>query len=291
MNLITGASGMMGGEVMEEMRKTKRPMTAMYRDAEDAKKAPAGVSTVIADYADKGSLRRALQGIEAVYLVCSPIPQLVELESNAIDVCAERGVRHVVLNSALGAEDYPKSFPAWHRRVEEKLKSSGLNYTILRPNSFMQNILAYSGPSIRTQGVFYSSMGNAKISFIDVHDIATLAAKVLDAPQAHAGKTYELNGPEAVSYTEVAAKISRVAGRTVKYVDIPEAAQQKAMLEQGMPEWLVTALLDLQKYYSVAGKGAEVTEVLPRLLGRAPVTLDQFLEENKDSFRAQAAGA
>jgi uncharacterized protein YbjT (DUF2867 family) len=195
-----------------------------------------------------------------------------------------------VLNSAIGAEDYAKSFPSWHRKVEDKLKASGLKYTILRPNGFMQNIVMYNAPSIRSQGAFYQALGDAKISLIDLRDIAAVAAKALTEPQAHAGKTYELNGPEALSNGEVAARISRVAGRPVQYVDIPDEAQRKAMLEIGMPEWQVTALLELQEYYR-SGKCAKVTEVLPRLLGRAPRTLDQFLEEKKESFRSQAASA
>jgi uncharacterized protein YbjT (DUF2867 family) len=291
MNLITGVTGMMGSAVLEEARKTKLPVKAMYRDGEDAKKAPASVGNVIADYADKESLRKALENIEAVYLVCSPIPQLTELESNAIEVCIEKRVRHVVLNSALGAEDYPKSFVSWHRKVEEKLKASGLKYTILRPNSFTQNLLTSAAPTVRTQSEFYAAMQNAKVSLIDVRDIAAVAVKALSDPRAHEDKTYELNGPEALSYPEVATKISQAIGRPVKYVDIPEEAQRKAMLDQHMPEWLVTALLDLQRYYTVNGKGGEVDEVLARLLGHAPIRLDQFLEENKEAFRGQAAGA
>jgi uncharacterized protein YbjT (DUF2867 family) len=290
MILITGASGQVGRAVLVEVHKTKKPAKAMYRNPDDASKAPAGVPSVIADSADKASLRRALQGIETAFLVCWPIPQLVEMESNAIDACKEVGVKHVVLNSAIGAQDYAKSFPSWHRKVEEKLKGSGMKYTILRPNGFMQNIVMYNAPSIRAQGAFYQALGDAKISLIDLRDIAAVAAKALTEPQAHVGKTYELNGPEALSNGEVAARISRVAGRPVQYVDIPDEAQRKAMLEIGMPEWQVTALLELQEYYR-SGKCAEVTEVLPRLLGRAPKTLDQFLAENKESFRRQAAGA
>jgi uncharacterized protein YbjT (DUF2867 family) len=219
------------------------------------------------------------------------MPQLVELESNAIDVCAEKRVGHVVLNSSLGAEDYRKSFPSWHRKVEEKLKACGLKYTILRPNSFMQNLLTAVAPSVRAKGAFYAAMGNAKVSYIDVRDIGAVVAKLLSEPQAHAGKTYELNGPEAFSDAEVAAKISRVTGRKVEFVDIPESAQRAAMLEQGMPEWLVSTLLDLQRYYTAEGKGGEVTDALARLMERAPVTLDRFLEKPKDSFQEQAASA
>lgn len=290
MILITGATGTVGRAVLAEVSRAALPFKAMYRSEADGRKAPAGVSAVIGDYANKETMKTALAGVDTVFLVCSPVRELIELESNAIDACREAGVRHIVLNSALGAEDYPKSFPSWHRQVENKLKASGLGYTILRPNSFMQNILAYSAPSIRAQGAFYAAMGNARTSLVDVRDIAAVAAKVLASPAAHEGKTYELNGPEAVTNGELGRRISRVTGRPVQFVDIPEAAQRKAMLEMGMPEWQVTALLELQQYYT-GGKGGEVTDVLPKLLGRAPVALDQFLSEFKDSFREQAARA
>ena len=291
MILVTGASGQVGRQALEEVLKTGKPVKAMYRSAEDARSALSGVEAVIADFADKASLAKALQGIEAIYLVCSPIPQLVELESNVIDACKQASVGYVVLNSALGAGDYPKSFPAWHRKVEDKLKASGLRYAIFRPNSFMQNIAAYNAPSIRAQGAFYSAMGEAKLSLIDVRDIAAILAKALTNPAAFAGKTIELNGPEPFSYSEIAAKISRVAGRAVQFVNIPEEVQRKSMLDLGMPEWQVNALLELQQYYTVAGKGADVTPPIKDFLGRSPITLDHYLNENKDVFRSRAVGA
>jgi uncharacterized protein YbjT (DUF2867 family) len=189
------------------------------------------------------------------------------------------------LNSALGAADYPKSFPSWHRRVEDKLRASGLGYTILRPNGFMQNIVAFYAPSIRAQGSFYAAMGNAQISYIDVRDVASVAALALGSPAGHAGKIYELNGPEAVTCADIAERISRIANRQVTFVDIPEDAQRKSMLDLGMQ-----ALIELQQYYK-NGQGGDVTDVLPALLGRPPVNLNQFLEEFKEQFRSQATGA
>ena len=289
MILVTGASGNAGGAVVRQVLKTNRPVKAMYRSSEDAAKVPTGVGGVIADFADKASLGSSLEGVDAVYLVCSPVRELVELEGNMLDACREAGVRHVVLNSALGAEDYPKSFPGWHRRVEDKLKASGLAYTILRPNSFMQNILTYNAPSIRSQGAFYAAMGNARTSFIDVRDVAAVAARTLTSP-GHAGKTYELNGPEALTYAEVAGKITRASGRTVQYVDIPVAQQKQAMLDQHMPDWQVTALLDLQAYYT-GGKGSDVDDVVSTVLGRAPAAMDQFLAEFAVSFVAKTGAA
>jgi uncharacterized protein YbjT (DUF2867 family) len=290
MILITGASGSAGGAVLEAAVIAGAPLRAMYRTEEDTRKAPQGVASVVADFADKSSLRKALLGIESVYLVCGPVPQLVELEGNMIDACKEAGVRHIVLNSALGAGDFPKSFPSWHFQVEQKLKDSGLAYSILRPNGFLQNIVTYNAGSIRAQGAFYAAMGDAKISMIDVRDVGAVAAKILLDPQPHAGKIYELNGPEAVSNSEVAERISRVAGREVSYVDIPEDAQRKAMLDLGMPEWQVTAILELQEYYCT-GRCAAVDGTVAKLLGKAERTLDQYLQENAASFQSQAASA
>jgi uncharacterized protein YbjT (DUF2867 family) len=284
MILVTGASGNAGGAVLQELRKSGAPFRGMYRNQEEASKAPAGVSTVVADFSSRESLINALAGVDSVYLVCSPIPALVELESNVIDACHETDVKHVLLNSALGAADYPKSFPAWHRIVEDKLKASGLGFTIFRPNSFMQNILSFFAPSIRQQAAFYAAMGNARVSFLDLRDIAAVIARVAVAPTEHLGKTYELNGPEAITYAELAQRIARISGRPVQYIDIPEAAQRASMLGMGMPAWQVDALLDLQRYYT-GGQGGAVTDVLPQLLGRPPMKIDLFLNEFRDSFR------
>jgi uncharacterized protein YbjT (DUF2867 family) len=153
----------------------------------------------------------------------------------------------------------------------------------------MQNVLTYYAPSIRTQGAFYSSMGNARTSYLDVRDIAVVAAKALHGGE-HDGQTYELNGPEALTYAEVADKISKHAKISTKYVDIPLEAQRKAMLDQGMPEWQVTALLELQEYY-INGQGGSVDGLLERLLGRPPIRMDAFLQEYAGEFRGQSARA
>ena len=287
MILITGASGNVGRAVIQAVRATGSPFRALYRSATEAAKATPGTVAVIGDFADRASLKKAVEGVDSIFLVCSPIPELVQLETNVIEAAKESGtVRHIVLNSALGAEDYPKSFPSWHRRVEETLKASGLGYTIVRPNSFMQNILAYMAPGIRAQGAFYSAAGAARYSYLDLRDIARAVARILTAPDDHAGKVYELNGPEALTNGELAVRISRTAGRLVTFVEIPEDIQANAMTDLGMPEWQVTALLDLQRYYT-GGQGGQVTNTLRDLLAEEPITIDRFLEEFKDAFAAE----
>jgi uncharacterized protein YbjT (DUF2867 family) len=293
MILVTGASGTVGKEVLREVaraqKKTGAEFRAMYRSANDAAQAPEGTDTVVADFADKASLAAAFRGVESVYLVCSPVRELVELEGNAIEACEAAGVRRLVLNSALGAGEWPKSFPSWHRKVEDKLKSTGLAYCILRPNTFTQNVLTYYAPSVRAQGAFYGAYGNAPVSYVDIRDIALVAAKALRGGESD-GQTYELNGPEALSCEQVAQKISQHTGTHTRYVDLPPQALHKGMTDQGMPEWQATALVELQEYYTT-GKGGNIDTTLQRLLGGPPRTLDQFLVEFASDFRGQAAKA
>jgi uncharacterized protein YbjT (DUF2867 family) len=286
MILITGGSGSVGRAVLAEVAGSGAKHRAMYRSQADAARAPAGTEIEIADFSDKASLERALQGVESVYLVCSPIPELVQLEGNAIDASEAAGVRRIVLSSALGAGDYGKSFPSWHRKVEDHLRKSKMAHCVLRPNSFLQNVVTYYAPSIRAEGAFYAAMGNARTSYLDVRDIAVVAAKALSG--AYDGKTYELNGPEALTCGEVAEKIAKHAGIAVRYVDIPAEAQRKAMLDRGMPGWQVTALLELQEYYT-GGRGGTVDGVLEGLLGRPPISMDRFLAEFAEEFRGPAA--
>ena len=129
-------------------------------------------------------------------------------------------------------------------------------------------------------------MRSARTSYVDVRDIAVVIAEALRSPE-HAGKTYELNGPEALTCAQVAEKISQHSRVTARYIDIPAEAQREAMLNQGMPDWQVQALLELQGYYT-GGQGGEVDGVLEGLLGRPPVTMDRFLEEFwRESFAAR----
>src|SRR6266849_7291107 len=125
MILITGASGTVGKAVLSDVARSGAKHKAMYRSAEDAAKAPSETPTVVADFAKKETLAPALRDAESVYLVCSPVPDLVQLESNMIDASVAAGVRHLVLNSALGARDYAKSFPSWHPKSKTSSAARG----------------------------------------------------------------------------------------------------------------------------------------------------------------------
>jgi uncharacterized protein YbjT (DUF2867 family) len=284
MILIAGASGTTGRAVLSSALARGLPLRAMYRSRAEAEKAPPAANPVVADFADPESLRSALAGVTAAFVVCAPIPELVQLETNMIEACKAAGVRHIVLNSALGAKDYEKSFPSWHAEVEDHLRASGLGWTILRPNGFMQNIVTFNAGSIRSDGAFYAAMGDAKISLVDVRDVADAAVEALSDPAVHTGQIYALNGPEALSQSDIALRLSRLLQRDISFIDVPETAQRDAMLASGMPAWQVDAILDLQAYYR-SGRCSDTSAPPSLSVSRHRRTLDAFLTENVDAFR------
>ncbi len=153
----------------------------------------------------------------------------------------------------------------------------------------MQNVVNFYAPTIRTQGAFYAALHDAPIAYIDVRDIAAAAARVLTSDD-HAGRIYTLTGAELLTHAGMAARIGRLIGRPVRYVDLSPADLKNAMLAQGTPAWLADALLELQQYYT-DGPGASLTQDVREVLGRAPSDFDTFLREHAESFRAGAASA
>jgi uncharacterized protein YbjT (DUF2867 family) len=275
---VTGSSGSVGAAVVRELlARGGPPVRAMYRDAKDLPLLPKGVQPVQADYADPASLDRVLEGIESAYLVCAAVPELVELETNFLFACKKAATRHVVIQSALGAADFSKSFPAWHRQVEDKANALGVPNTVLRPNGFMQNISAYSGPTIRAQDCFYDALGSAKISYIDVRDVAAAGVKAL-TDRATLGAVYELHGPEAIGTEELARRLTKAAGRPIRGVDLTPEQLKQGMIAAGMPANRAQPVADLYAYYR-SGKGEGSSQVLQSLIGRAPRTMDAYLAE------------
>jgi uncharacterized protein YbjT (DUF2867 family) len=287
MILITGASGNVGREVLRQAAAAGLRLRAAYQSADKATQAPAGVETVLMDYGKPETLRAAFREIEKLFLVGPPTADLVQMEANAVDQAKRASVPHIVKLSALGGRN--AIFPRQHADSEEHIKSSGIAYTFLRPNGFMQNFVNYDSPTIKTQNAFYAAVGHGAVSHIDLRDIAAAAVKVLSG-RGHEGKAYPLTGPEALTNAQVAEKISRAVGRKISYVNLAPADLKKALLAAGVPEWSADALLDLQRLYREGG-ASSVDPTFEQLMGRKPTTFDQFLNDYAAAFRSEDRAA
>ena len=236
--LVTGATGSVGSQVIQELRKQDEDVRALVRDAERAAGTFGdGVEISRGDFGDAQSLRSALDGVDAVSLACSNQLHQVEYETRVIDAAKEAGVRRIVKLSALGAEiGSPVAFWDWHGRIEEHLRASGLSAVILRPAFSMANLLG-SAEAIGQTGMVFLPAGGASVAMIDPRDVATVAAVALTG-DGYDGESYTLTGREAITFERVAEGLSAATGRHVQFVSVPDEAALQSMTEQGIPEFV-----------------------------------------------------
>lgn len=287
MVLITGASGNVGSEVLRQAVAAKLKIRAAYQSVAKAKGTPAGVEIIQMDYTKPDTIRTALSGIEKVFLVGPPAPNVAELEGNLVDQAKKSDVKHIVKLSALGGRK--AIFPSWHRDSEEKLEASGIPYTFLRPNGFMQNFVNYNSGTINMQSAIYGAQGNGAVSHLDIRDVAAVAVKALSS-SGHECQAYPLTGPEALTNAQIAEKLSRVSGRTIRYVDLPPDDFKKSLGAAGVPDWSANAVIDLQCLYREGGASL-VDPTVERLLGRKATSFDDFARDYRSAFQVDTRAA
>jgi uncharacterized protein YbjT (DUF2867 family) len=276
MILVTGASGTVGREVVKALA-GRGGVRAGYRTR--PQNVPAGVESVALDYERKETLAPALRGVETVFLLSNA----VEPERAVIDEAKKAGVRRVVKLSVIAADEEAFTFGRWHRAVERHLEASGLAWTHLRPNGFMQNVVNYMGDTIRAQSAFYAAGEDVSISHVDTRDVGAAAARVLTEP-GHEGKAYELTGPAAVTWTQIAQALSRALGREVRYVPITGEQYKQGAAAAGIPEAYADALVDLTRFYGT-GRSSAVSPAVRQLAGRDPIAFEQFARDYAKELR------
>jgi uncharacterized protein YbjT (DUF2867 family) len=284
MILVTGAGGTVGSEVVEQLGAAKAPFRVGHSTKEKVKAARAsGLDAVLVDYCRPDTLREAFQNLEKLFLLGPSVADQTELERNAVEAARGAGVMHIVKLSVWGAEEEAFEFGRIHRAVERAIESTGIPWTFLRPNGFMQNVVNYMGDSIRSEGEFYSAVGDARISHVDVRDIAAVAVTALTGI-GHEGKAYTLSGPDALTYDEMASELSKALGRTIRHIDLPPSDLKTGMLASGIPEEIADRLLDLERYYR-EGEASRVTNDVREVTGREPTRFAQYARECASSLQ------
>jgi uncharacterized protein YbjT (DUF2867 family) len=286
--LITGATGRVGRLLVRELENRRVPFRALVRDPDRA----AGLLNSPVAHLVRGDLREpdsidaALDGIERVFLSTVSAPDQVVLQGNAIEAVERTGrAVHVVMVSALGAvpADVPLQLARWHAVTEAQLRSTDLPGTLLRPQFLMQNLLR-AAPSIRTDHMLCGAFSDARLPLVDGRDLAAVAADVLTT-DGHTGATYVLTGPQALSYTEVAATFSAVLGGSIRYVDMPTEAYHEYLVGSGLAHWMADDLVTIARSFR-AGYTGPVTADVARVTGRPARTLAAFVEDHADAFRS-----
>lgn len=290
MLLVTGANGTTGSELIKLLSSMKISTRAMVRDP-----AKAGgidlpcVNIVTGDLSRPETLTEIMAGVEKVYLVSSLAREMPVLHRNLIDAAKKAGVRHIVRHSAMQADiNSPAGLLRLHGEAEKALEDSGIPWTHLRPTFYMQNFLSYL-PAICDSGIIPAPVGDGKISMIDVRDIARVAAIVL-AEEGHEGKTYELRGPEALSFGDCASIIGNAMGMEVSYVDVKPSEAVEGIMNAGAYRWTAEALVELYGLFR-EGFSEQITSTVEEITGRKPATFEQFTRAYAHALACEAVAA
>lgn len=274
--LVTGATGTVGSEVVKGLAASGLAVRAGTRRPEKAPRNESNhVEYVLYDYDNPASLEAAMKGIDSLFLVTPPFhPHEADQGKQAVEAAGKARVKHIVRLSVIGADADETSA---HGSIEKCIEDSGIAYTHLRPNFFMQNFNVFYAHTIKTENAFYSAGGEGRASWIDVRDIAAIAVQALVDP-AHRNQGYTLTGGEALSNGEVAEIMSELLDRQITYVNVTDDDVRVSMRQMGMPEVSIEKLVAL---FPVLRQGwvEPVTPDTGQLLGRPPITVKQYVED------------
>lgn len=278
--LFLGAPGLIGNQVIPALINAGFSVLAGSRRGLSVGGAP-GVGV---DMQDPTSLARAMQGMAAVGLVISDVKEMESLGLNAVAAAKSAGVHRLLWFSSFGAKpDNQARFSRRHPVIDEAVRASGIPYTILRPNFFMQDFSAFYGQTIRTTGKIFLSLGDARVSHLDLRDLADAAVSALTNDR-HLNKTYDLSGPEALHTSQVAEQIGSAVGRTIRYQAISVAAMEASLREAGMDPWFAEGLAELYGWVRDSGLGSEATDAAEQLLGRKAIPFRQFAIDERSAW-------
>ena len=279
--LITGATGDVGSKVAERLLlRGDRPRVFVREEKKARSRFGDRVDVFVGDLTYAASLRAALEGVDAFFLVNTG-PQIPAQDEGAAQVAKAAGVKHLVKLSSMDVEQ-GLAIGAWHERGEAAIRASGIPFAFVQPTGFMSNLLAWA-PSIKAEGVVRASTGDGRRAFIHSDDIAAVATKALTTRE-YDGESIPITGPEALSFAEVTAKLGSAIGKPLTFQPISDEEARQRYAAGGASSLETEAHVSLWRAIR-EGRLANITDIVERILGRKPIAMDQWAMENAAAFR------
>ena len=283
--LVMGATGQVGGAVLSELVKdTTVEVVAAARDV--GKAGLLGVQVVHLDLDRIETFAPALEGVDSLFMATGYTVDMLRQSKDLVNAAKRSGVKHIVHLGACGDDDTRVAHYGWHQFIERYIECSGIRFTHLRPEIFMQNLLGYGGESYVKNGVIKHYVGAARLSWVDCEDVAAVAAACLLDPSTHAGRTYRL-GYEAKTYYELADAFTEALGQPFSYEPQPPEDFLRNVLAAGAEPAYMKCVFD--SYTDLTnGKdiGAdEVFDDFQAITGRQPTTIAQFAMKHVARFQ------
>ncbi len=285
--MITGATGQVGGRTIDRLLTEEGvEIVAAVRSPEKAAAFTArGIATVVLDFDEEGTQRAALEGVHSLFVLTGYTVDMLRQSKALLDNAKKAGVQHVVHLGACGRDDTTVAHWAWHQFVERYVEWLGFSFTHLRPETFMQNLLSYGGEKTIRNGVVHAFVQDARLSWVDVEDVAEVAAVVLAHPEMHGGQTYRM-GYDAMGFGELAERMTVIVGQPFRYVPLAPEVFLQAMRRAGAEMAYMNCVYDHWKRYAAGTiPGADDTfDNFPGITGKQPTKLAEFIERHKAEF-------
>lgn len=285
MLLVSDITGYVGKAVLTELANQPVAVRALISNGARLPVEAANIEPVAGDLADTDSLKRALHGVEAAFLASAVSPQMSEVHMRFVETAKAAGVKRLVQLTGVGANASMccARVLRWFGQVELKAEASGLGVTRLRPTNLMQHLLEFA-PGIAQHGLIAGPFRSTKWTWVDARDVGAVAAVALrDA--GHAGCTYTVTGAESLTYQEIAARLSQVLDKPVRYADITANEARGWLQAKGLSPVMVEAKLELWDACASNLINAAPTSVVKDVTGREPRSVDQFVRDYKDQFQ------
>jgi len=285
--LITGATGQVGSRTIDRLaNETEIEIVAAVRSPQKAASfADRGIATVMLDLDDEATHLPALHGIHTLFLLTGYTVDMLRQSKALLDNARKAGVQHVVHLGACGRDDTTVAHWAWHQFVERYIEWCGFSFTHLRPETFMQNLLSYGGKKTIRNGVVNAYVKAARLSWVDVEDVADMAATALAHPELHGGQTYRL-GYDAASFGELAELLTDIVGQPFRYEALAPEIFLEAMRSAGAEMAYMNCVYDHWKRYAAGTiPGADDTfDNFSAITGKQPAKLADFILRHKAEF-------
>src|ERR1700723_84912 len=279
-HLITGATGDVGSRVVSHLLKRSiRPRVLVRNEAKARFLFGDRVDVYVGDLSEPASMRDALKGAVTIYLV-NVGPEIPRRDESAAVLAKDARVKRIVKLSSLDVE-HGLAIGAWHEKGEAAIRTVGIPFTFVRPTGFMSNLLAWAH-SIKTEKIVKSSTADGRRPFIHSEDIAAVSVEALISA-SYVGESLSITGPDSLTFGEATATIAKAIGESLKYQAISdeEARQRYSKVSGSLEE--TEAHVALWRGIR-EGRLANVPPDVDNILGRKPITLTQWAEENAKSF-------
>ena len=285
--LVTGSTGKTGAPVVEELLKRGYAVRALVhrKDARSERLQALEAEVIQGDFLDLASIRSAMAGVKRVYFCYPPLPGLLEATANVAVAARDADVEGLVNMSQISARERAGSPLARQHWLSERIFDwANVGASHVTPTFFAEDLYLFTGPSIASEGKMYLPFGEGRHAPVAAGDIARVVVGILEDPKPHTGKRYVVTGPTDMSVRQMAGILSAELGKAVEYVDIPLDQWRQALVARpDFPEFLANHLAHVAKDHQDGVFSAE-TDVVERVGGQKPQSLQQFVRANRARF-------